>query len=424
MLLKVMNQREVRIRTLLGGLLTLCAAAVLGIAGFLKLYDLESFFADLSTWTLVPDPIIAPLALAVAVIEVCVLGLWIVPSLRRSAGAMAAVILILFAAAYRVQVAFSPPAGCACFGALTPDFLKVDSANALLVRNGVLAACAIVGCWLLGPFQRKRLSLAVARTVDRDGAGRTGEDAHLKHSGFTVLEVIVVIALIGVLVTMSIPLLNDVRTRGRFTAATANARSHATVVTLYAADHKDTWPYPTDARASRSVIRYDGGKSFVEVGYFDAHNYWVVALADAYYDGRWTHSSFRSALRPATTQRGNDYDYPCAFVARPDYYNASTRISPPGQLGPTRASDVVYSSGKALIVDLASAEFPPIRGVSWRVFATVDVSAGRWRLDQLNEGMRSGDGPETFDTMSGHWPGSVFDLLHTIDGVRGRDIAR
>jgi prepilin-type N-terminal cleavage/methylation domain-containing protein len=414
-----MNHRIVHIREALGGLLTLCAAAVLGIAGLFKLYDIESFFADLSTWTLVPDSLIAPVALAVAIAELCVLGLWIVPSLRRTAGAMATVMLILFAAAYRVQVAFSPPAGCACFGALTPDFLKIDSANALLVRNGVLAACAIVGCWLLGPFHKTPAPAADGRVIDR-----VGTDAKLKQSGFTLLEVIVVVALIGVLIAMSVPLLNDIRNRGRFTAATASARSHATVVTLYATDHKDIWPYPTVPKAARSVIRYDGGRSFVEVGYFDAHNYWVVALADAYYDGRWMHPSFRSALRPATTQRGNDYNYPCAFVARPEYYNASTRISPPDQLGPTRASDVVYSSGKALILDLASAEFPAVLGVSWRVFATVDASAGRWRLDQLNEGMRSGDGPETFDTMGGHWPGGPFDLLHSIDGVRGRDIVR
>ncbi len=240
--------------------------------------------------------------------------------------------------------------------------------------------------------------------------------------GFSLLEILIVVALVGVLIALAAPLLNDIRTRGRFTSTITNARSHATILTLYATDHKDTWPYFADPRAASSVIVYDHGQSSVEISYFRSGSFWRVALVDQYYDALWAHPSFRSALKSASTQRSIDYFYPCVFIGRPEYYNPATRTRPPDQLGPTRLSDVTFPADKALITDFAAEELPPIRGTSWRVFATVDTSAGRWRLEQLNGGMQSGDGQQTFnEQLGGHWPGDLFDLRHTLDGFRGRD---
>lgn len=415
-----MNPSSLTSRRLCGSVLAFVAVAVIGSAGLLKLSNLEAFFADLSTWTLVPEALVPPIALGVAVLEVCVLGLWIVPSLRRTAAIVAAGVLVLFAVAYRAQVAFSPPAGCACFGAFTPDFFKADSADALLFRNGAIAVCAVVGWWLLRPAPgatSRAKTTAVRKQTNDSGRGSV--------PGFTLIEIVVVIAIVTVLIALSMPLLNDIRTRGRFTSTIANSRSHATILNLYATDHKDTWPYVTDPRVARSTIRYDHGASSTDIGYFQASEYWGVALADAYFGGRWAHPSFRSALQPLIEARGNDYVFPCAFIARPEYFNPETRSAPPEQLAPTRVADVLYPAEKALVVDAESTKIAPIRGVSWRVFATVDTSAGRWKLEQLNRGMRSGDGPQAFnERLGGHWPGDPFDLLHTIDGVRGRDIAR
>lgn len=246
-----------------------------------------------------------------------------------------------------------------------------------------------------------------------------------QHRAFTLLETVLVIAIVSLLIAMLFPSLSNFRVSAREVVSQSNARQHASVMSMYAHDSRETWPYLTDPSSTSSVIRYNAGQSAIEIGYFLLASRWGVALADAYYDGVWNGGSHRSPFAVLESDGTTlHYHYPCVFIGRPEYWNPETRKLPPSQLLATRVGDVQFPSHKVLIVDstTASAESGP-RANLRSIASLVDGSAGAWRRDQIEQGIGSDgmDLPRWFDA---HPATRRFDLLHTMDGVRGRDIAR
>jgi len=68
--------------------------------------------------------------------------------------------------------------------------------------------------------------------------------------GFTIMELLVVIVIIGVLAAIGVPAYNNMTTRARKTACDANKRTIATAVGMYYADHED---YPADGAAPSTL---------------------------------------------------------------------------------------------------------------------------------------------------------------------------
>jgi hypothetical protein len=122
------------------------------------------------------------------------------------------------------------------------------------------------------------------------------------------------------------------------------------------------------------------------------------------------------------------YAYPCAFIARPEYWNPGTREAPDKQLAGTRVDEVLFPMHKALIVDRdgywALSAMPGL-AVSFRERATLpaafaDGSAAKVRVGRAEAwGMVSADGDYDPWTQQGH---QGEPALHTIDGARGRDV--
>lgn len=121
---------------------------VIGLAGVLKLLDLEAFRSSLQLWTLLPSWSVSLALLIVAVAEVALLGLWLsAPRARPMVAGFCLAVLGLFSVLFAAQSALSEDGiPCGCFGALVPDLEFSSSLRLVLARN--LAIAIPLALWL------------------------------------------------------------------------------------------------------------------------------------------------------------------------------------------------------------------------------------------------------------------------------------
>ncbi|MCK4873067.1 MAG: type II secretion system protein [Phycisphaerales bacterium] len=244
---------------------------------------------------------------------------------------------------------------------------------------------------------------------------------------FTLIEIIVAVAIVGILLAITAGSLSALRERGRRATSLSNLRTHAQVFSVYTNEYAGCFPYFTDVGFASTTLK-GGGVELAGVSYFGAHHTWHVALADGYYTGDVKSDVF---YPPQFDLDGHEwwpyqtpYHYGCVFIANAQYWNQYTRIGPQ-QYQATRADSVRFPASKAMIVqswpftrdvaepdDQLSNELP---------VALCDGSAQQltWR-DRMN-GYDKGDGYQFREDGAIHytdWP----PLLHTIDGVHGRDV--
>src|SRR5690349_19942496 len=73
-------------------------------------------------------------------------------------------------------------------------------------------------------------------------------------SAFTIVELLVVIAVIAILATMVLPALHRAKARGRGTQCMNNLRQFGLALQMYADDHDDTLPYNMGAQGTRKTV--------------------------------------------------------------------------------------------------------------------------------------------------------------------------
>lgn len=240
--------------------------------------------------------------------------------------------------------------------------------------------------------------------------------------GATLLESLLTIALIAVLVALLAPSTGRVRFRAMEDRSLANCRSHAQVLTLYATDFRDTWPYLTSPTATASVIRCQSRNEAVEAKYFDAHAAWNIGLADGYYSGKFDDLSFSTPWTPGPATRP-DYLFPCSFIADPRFFRAETEEQPPLQLRPTHTSEVAFPSAKALVVaQLDASDAPGLRTLRDVRFHLAGVDGHAVAKDRADLSPSFGGDGAAAPTMSDHLGRLYAGPLHTLDGIAGRDL--
>jgi hypothetical protein len=252
----------------------------------------------------------------------------------------------------------------------------------------------------------------------------------MKRTAATILELLVVLAVLATLVAILLPTLSGARRSARDARVLADLRSHGQVFSMYCADYADVLPYFVDPLAQATVLTLGSGQVVHIRRYFSTAYMWNYALADQYYAGSEHHDSFYPPRYPAglvgeSARMGPAaYQYGCAFVAHPDYWDPYRRLADRSQLRPTRVTDVHFPDRKVLLAEwytvLVAMPEPIYKRSGWsQAVSRTDGSARHVQLPSLTDGYWRADGDpqlgiHLFDTLP--WG------MHTLRGVRGRDI--
>jgi len=393
-------------------LLTLhCIAAIILFAGLSKLWHLPDFLGSLSTWSTLPSWLTPAIAVGIPVAEGLLGVLWFAGCRGLRVLSLIGVLLVLFTVAYSVQWIVSGPPECRCLGRILAFERSEEGAVATLARNGLLLFA---------------YSVAVAARAMSSRDGRASVWSRPKRwvpctlrsqgRGFTIVEVVIVIAIVTILIALAAPGLSELRQRVDDVTHSANLRSHGVIFSMYVSDWQDLYPNYVDAEATVTVLRAPGVVVPLNQ-YFGGYDFWHVALADGYLDGAWQ----SDALLPRSLgqELRTPYWYSASFVASPAFWNASTRTGP-GQWRAVRSGEVAFPDRKGLLFVFSEMYNTGSHPDSARPTVGVAMADGSARRMDRGDFRRSYPGGE------GTWPGSVFGrglfVMHTIDGVRGRDV--
>lgn len=286
-------------------------------------------------------------------------------------------------------------------------------------RNAAMLAALCIGAVLINGRTTTGGATDAAGGPERSLAATRGRRG-LARRGFTLIEILLVCAIIAIVVSLIMPSLASMRARAQNLKSMANLRAHTTTMAVYTVDSSDYFPYLTDPRATLTVLR--GGGETVAVPYFMLFTTWNVGLADEYYGGNARHDSM---ILPwgATPWPYILYFYGDVFISSPDYWRYETRKVDGSQLVPTRATDVLFPSMKGLMYEMGwHGNLTPSRdpGRSNVRFSLVDGSVREYRDSDLNPTFVFGSQPPGQNPPTG-WSYGL-PVMATIDGVRGRDV--
>ncbi|MBA7623623.1 hypothetical protein ES703_31021 [subsurface metagenome] len=96
-----------------------------------------------------------------------------------------------------------------------------------------------------------------------------------KGKGFTLVEILVVIAIIAILMAILIPVLRNAKERAREVICKSNLRNIGLVVLMYLGDNDDTMPH---SRAANGFLWYDSSGNYLTTN--DNTAYWGIVYID------------------------------------------------------------------------------------------------------------------------------------------------
>lgn len=237
--------------------------------------------------------------------------------------------------------------------------------------------------------------------------------------GFTLIEMLVVIVVIGVLVVLSLPALRGARNRGQESVSLAHARTNAMLIAGHAQDREGRVPLaPISDRLIGEdmpgvVVQFPDG-SLVAFGWFMHSIHWNTYIASLGEEQTGSFFSPSGSIGPRPTLQASDYVLTHAVMATPEFW----RTGAPQTNEQLRA------------MNLAAVSHPAAKGFVWEVGRTVSQRLGR-EISPDNprpivffdqHGLVRPLTGATEPAVNSYFPGGLAaPLLTTADGVRGYD---
>jgi len=388
-----------RLKTL-RALITSLVMVVIFCAGALKFVEFDQWLASLKTWTIIPASMRAILGIGVPSLEVCVSLCWLLgvrgSAMRYGAAAMMGV----WSSAYCLEAYYFGTPTCNCFGRW---LIGAEFAYHRRIGGGSL----------------NRASTGTPPPPAQSPVHVQAVGLHHNRRAFTIIELVLVIAIVAVLIAQLAPSLAAVRLRGKSIQALSDLHTHCTVIGSYAADFRDAFPCIADPAYTQTILRSPDDELILD--YFDQRIFWWFGLAPAYYNGDFHSPSF-FAPRRRGSGRGQPYSYSVSLVARPEYWNQATR-TPTGQYGIVFQSETFFPSKKVVYLNGTPLDGPSFyQNFSKPVVVETglcDGSAIAAKINTFLSPVVNGEGPIS-------WPYSRVSIgipgIHTLDGFRGRDL--
>lgn len=253
------------------------------------------------------------------------------------------------------------------------------------------------------------------------------------HSAFTLIELLISLAVIAVLLSLVVPALGAMRRAQRQANCLANLRSSATGLLAYVSEWKETFPYVATSRTYEDAFRIGS----VSMPYVFQSSAWPSATVASWSELSSStpqlcpyHPEGRNASREHLKQYGvpigSDYWLSYALMTSPTLWDrGGAEIDQERQFVATKISDVLFPCDKGMLIEVIPWQrYDPSLGrafseqsvfqkslagehalVSW-----VDGSCGDYRLTDL---------ASASDQIPAPW--SPAPVLATPLGARGRD---
>lgn len=239
----------------------------------------------------------------------------------------------------------------------------------------------------------------------------------LLRAGFSLIELLVAIGIIGVLIALIVPALWGVRSVGEKSITLANLRQTHTVFELYTQHFDEQYPW-YDGIASIPLSPSDEPGSSIRPGYWDLSIYWPGLMHEVApwreHFTTWLGGGAQRDDPPwknmASSVEVTSFEYCRSFMARPQLWREGADDDP-ALRRPARVGDVQSPSSKVLLFDreLSHLRTEPDADRDNRPMVFADGHASEHRLSEATEPV----------ALPGWEAGSP--LHDTPNGVRGRD---
>lgn len=365
--------------------LTVCLGGLFAVAAVAKMVNPQAATAfaqyHLQKMSMPPELATSVVACAAAT-ELLFCSVLFVWGARRAIVLPLAVLLVCYSALLAIALLDKKAPGCACFGVLSARASAMHLNLASVIRN-----VGLIGvCWYLFATGR------AAQGFIRDDLNKPLGLPPARRA-FTLIEVLVTIAVIAVLLGILFPALAGARKSARVTRELATTRQVATATTMYTDDFQSVMPFFARAGAPLFPMKVGDYELPDYTAYFQQAHFYPSLLYPNYYGDRasiedaWlTSRGDPSGTHPNVW--GTTFMLTQTAFAAPSYFGPFENPQDNALYRAVRTSECAFPSAKILVLNLNMGAYSAddeSRTIKGKVLAAlVDGSTGARAYDIEN----------------------------------------